>query len=155
MSNSTLNSPQLTMREKLWHIHWIFLLLLCVTAAVGVAMLYSAAGGSVDPWASRHAIRFGVGLVVLVAVALVDLRIWFRYAYAFYAISLLLLATVEILGSIGMGARRWIDLGYFTLQPSELMKVALVLALARYFHCLLYTSPSPRDLSTSRMPSSA
>ena len=134
MSNSTLNPPQLTLREKLWHIHWLFVLLLCVTAAVGVAMLYSAAGGSVDPWASRHAIRFGVGLVVLVTVALVDIHMWFRYAYAFYAISLLLLATVEILGSIGMGARRWIDLGYFTLQPSELMKVALVLALARYFH---------------------
>ena len=134
MSESTFNPPQLTLREKLWHIHWLFLLLLCVTAAVGVAMLYSAAGGSVDPWASRHAIRFGVGLVALVAVALVDIRMWFRYAYAFYAISLLLLATVEILGSIGMGARRWIDLGYFTLQPSELMKVALVLALARYFH---------------------
>lgn len=134
MSDSTLNPPQLTLREKLWHIHWLFVLLLCVTAAVGVAMLYSAAGGSVDPWASRHAIRFGVGLVVLVTVALVDIHMWFRYAYAFYAISLLLLATVEILGSIGMGARRWIDLGYFTLQPSELMKVALVLALARYFH---------------------
>ena len=134
MSESTLNPPQLTLREKLWHIHWLFVLLLCVTAAVGVAMLYSAAGGSVDPWASRHAIRFGVGLVVLVTVALVDIHMWFRYAYAFYAISLLLLATVEILGSIGMGARRWIDLGYFTLQPSELMKVALVLALARYFH---------------------
>ncbi len=134
MSDSTLNPPQLTLREKLWHIHWLFVLLLCVAAAVGVAMLYSAAGGSVDPWASRHAIRFGVGLVVLVAVALVDIHMWFRYAYAFYAISLLLLATVEILGSIGMGARRWIDLGYFTLQPSELMKVALVLALARYFH---------------------
>ena len=134
MSNRTLNPPQLTLREKLWHIHWLFVLLLCVTAAVGVAMLYSAAGGSVDPWASRHAIRFGVGLVVLVTVALVDIHMWFRYAYAFYAISLLLLATVEILGSIGMGARRWIDLGYFTLQPSELMKVALVLALARYFH---------------------
>ena len=134
MSDSTLNPPQLTLREKLWHIHWLFVLLLCVTAAVGVAMLYSAAGGRVDPWASRHAIRFGVGLVVLVTVALVDIHTWFRYAYAFYAISLLLLATVEILGSIGMGARRWIDLGYFTLQPSELMKVALVLALARYFH---------------------
>jgi len=134
MSVSTLNPPQLTLREKLWHIHWLFVLLLCVTAVVGMAMLYSAAGGSVNPWASKHAIRFGVGLVVLVAVALVDIRMWFRYAYAFYALSLLLLVGVETLGSIGMGARRWIDLGYFTLQPSELMKVALVLALARYFH---------------------
>ena len=91
MSNSTLNSPQLTMREKLWHIHWLFVLLLCVTAAVGVAMLYSAAGGNVNPWAAKHAIRFGVGLVVLVAVALVDIRIWFRYAYALYALSLSLI----------------------------------------------------------------
>ncbi len=134
MSEHTLNPPQLSIRRKLWNVHWLFVLLLCVTAAFGALMLFSAAGGNIEPWASRHVTRFGVGLIVLIAIALIDIRIWFRYAYAIYVASLALLAAVEIAGSVGMGAQRWIDLGYFSLQPSELMKIALVLALARYFH---------------------
>src|SRR3546814_18691310 len=69
-------------------------------------------------------------------VALVDMRVWLRYAYPIYGVTLLLLTAVELVGTIGMGAQRWIDLGLFNLQPSELMKLALVLALARYFHGL-------------------
>jgi len=134
MSDTTLKPPELSLGEKLWHIHWLFVALLCLTAAVGAAMLYSAAGGSVEPWASRHVVRFAVGLLVLIVVALIDIRLWFRYAYILFALSVVLLAAVEVAGTIGMGARRWIDLGYFTLQPSELVKVAMILALARYFH---------------------
>jgi len=134
MSEDTLNQPDLSIGKKFLHIHWFFVLLICLTAGVGVAMLYSAANGSMDPWASRQAARFGVGLVVMILVALVDVRIWMRYAYALYMITLVLLVLVEISGTIGMGAQRWISLGYFNLQPSELMKITLVLALARYFH---------------------
>ncbi len=118
---------------KLRRIHWSFLLLLCAVAAIGAAMLYSAGGGSVQPWAVRHCARFAMGLMFLIAVSLTDVRLWLRYAYAFYALALVLLAAVEVAGSVGMGAQRWIDLGVIKLQPSELMKVALVLALARYF----------------------
>jgi rod shape determining protein RodA len=103
---------------------------------VGFVMLYSAAGGDFDPWADRQMVRFAVGLVLMLSVAVVDIRIWLRYAYLIYAGALALLVAVEIAGEIGMGAQRWIDLGFFQLQPSELMKVALVLALARYFHGL-------------------
>ena len=134
MSEDSLNQPDLSLGKKILHIHWFFVLLICLTAGVGVAMLYSAANGSMDPWASRQAARFGVGFVVMILVALVDVRIWMRYAYAFYMIALVLLVLVEISGTIGMGAQRWISLGYFNLQPSELMKITLVLALARYFH---------------------
>ena len=67
-------------------------------------------------------------------IAVVDIRIWMRYAYGIYAVALVLLVGVEVMGSIGMGAQRWIDLKFFQLQPSEIMKVALVLALAKYFH---------------------
>jgi len=134
MSEDSLNQPDLSLGKKILHIHWFFVLLICMTAGVGVAMLYSAANGNMDPWASRQAARFGVGLVVMILVALVDVRIWMRYAYAFYMITLVLLVLVEISGTIGMGAQRWISLGYFNLQPSELMKITLVLALARYFH---------------------
>ncbi|MBL6945755.1 MAG: rod shape-determining protein RodA [Rhodospirillales bacterium] len=120
--------------RKLWQIHWLFVLLVCATAAIGIAMLYSAANGSFDPWASRQILRFGVGIVVLIVVALVDVRFWFKYAYLFYFFALVLLAAVEVAGSIGMGAQRWISLGPANIQPSEVMKIGLILALARYFH---------------------
>jgi rod shape determining protein RodA len=97
-------------------------------------MLYSAANGSVDPWAFRHLMRFGAGLVLMVVIALTDIRLWLRYAYFLYFGSLAMLGAVEIAGSVGMGAQRWIDLGVINLQPSELMKIAVVVALARYFH---------------------
>ena len=136
MRKDSLNPSTYTISQKLLDIRWLFVLLVCLIAAIGVAMLYSAANGNFQPWASRHAVRFAMGLAVMLCVALVDVRIWLRFAYVFYGISLGLLIMVEVMGFIGMGAQRWIDVGYFTLQPSELMKIAQVLALARYFHGL-------------------
>ena len=134
MVESVFGGPEMTIRQKLWQIHWFFVLMLMATAVAGFAMLYSAADGHVDPWANRHALRFAFGIMLMIAVAVIDIRFWLRYAYVIYAIVLLLLGGVEIAGSMGMGARRWISLGFVNLQPSELMKVAMVLALARYFH---------------------
>ena len=136
---NALNRPVYTLRQKLWQIHWLFVLLLVAVAGIGFAMLYSAAGrsagtGSFDPWASRQMVRFGVAMVIMVAVALTNIRLWLRYAYVIYLVMLVLLAAVEFGGTAGMGAQRWINLGFANLQPSELMKIALVLALARYFH---------------------
>lgn len=136
MLDSGFSRPHLTLGQKLWQIHWLFVLLLCATAGIGIVMLYSAGNASFDPWASRQLLRFGVGLVILIVVALIDVRIWFRYAYLFYALALILLVVVEIAGSIGMGAQRWISLGGANVQPSEIMKIGIVLALARYFHGL-------------------
>ncbi|MHA1598107.1 MAG: rod shape-determining protein RodA [Alphaproteobacteria bacterium] len=128
------NISNLTLRQKLWQVHWLFVLVLVVTASVGFAMLYSAAGGSFEPWATRQMARFGIGMGFMLAVAVTNIRFWLRYAYVFYGATLVLLAAVEFAGISGMGAQRWIDLGVINLQPSELMKLALVLALARYFH---------------------
>jgi rod shape determining protein RodA len=125
---------EMTLGEKVWQVSWSLILLISLLTGIGVVMLYSAANGDMDPWASRHIMRFGVGLVLLLIVALVDIRLWMRYAYWLYALALVLLVAVEVKGTIGMGAQRWIDLGFFQLQPSELMKVALVLTLARFFH---------------------
>jgi rod shape determining protein RodA len=135
-------SNELTLRQKLWQINWSLVLLIAVIGLVGVAMLYSAGGdrfsgrGSMDPWAARHLMRLVAGMLFMFAVALVDLRHWLQYAYVIYGVSLLLLAAVELIGAIGMGAQRWISFGFFQIQPSELAKVAVVLALARYFHRL-------------------
>ncbi|MSO71824.1 MAG: rod shape-determining protein RodA [Alphaproteobacteria bacterium] len=120
--------------EKLWHFSWGLLVLLTLIAAVGIALLYSAADGSITPWAARQAARFVVGVLLLGIIALVDPRFWFRWAYVGYGGALGLLVLVELMGAIGMGAQRWIDLGIIQLQPSEIMKVAVVVALARYFH---------------------
>jgi rod shape determining protein RodA len=125
---------EMTLGEKLWQVSWSFILLITILAAIGAVMLYSAANGDMDPWASRHINRFAIGLVVLLGAAMIDIRQWMRYAYWLYALALVLLVGVEVRGTIGMGAQRWIDLGFFQLQPSELMKVTLVLALARFFH---------------------
>jgi rod shape determining protein RodA len=124
----------LTLGQKLWQLNWGLVLLLVLLAAIGAAMLYSAANARWDPWASRQLIRFAIGLVLMLAVAVTDIRLWMRYAYALYFLALGLLVAVEIMGVIGMGAQRWIDLGVIQLQPSEIMKITLVMALARYFH---------------------
>ncbi len=124
----------MTIGEKLGQISWSLVLLITIVASVGFAMLYSAANGNLDPWASRQMVRFGAGLGLMMVCALIDIRIWMRFAYILYGLTLLLLLGVEFFGFVGMGAQRWIDLGFMQLQPSEVMKVCLVLALARYFH---------------------
>ncbi|GAB4168195.1 MAG: rod shape-determining protein RodA [Thalassobaculales bacterium] len=134
----SFSQPELSLLQKLLAVNWLMVLMVCIIATVGFAMLYSAAGGSYQPWAIRQMTRFAVGLGVLICVAMVDPRIWLRWAYAGYGVAFLLLVVVEIMGDIGMGAQRWLDLGIFQLQPSELMKVMLVLALARYFNGLTH-----------------
>jgi rod shape determining protein RodA len=120
--------------RKVLQINWGLVLLVTATASIGVAMLYSAANGSWNPWATRQVLRFGIGLVILISVALIDIRFWWSNAYLIYGVLMMMLVAVEVAGSIGMGAQRWINLGVIKLQPSELMKVGIVLALARYFH---------------------
>ncbi len=120
--------------QKFSHISWGLVLLITMVACVGFTALYSAGGGNFEPWASRQMMRFAVGMVGLFIVALIDIRSWYRFAYAIYAAGLVLLIIVEVMGKIGMGAQRWIDLGFIQIQPSEFMKIAVVLALARYFH---------------------
>lgn len=127
---------EMRLTEKLGEFNWGFLLLLTLIASIGIAMLYSVAEGSFSPWAMRQAGRFAAGVCIMVVVAMVDLRLWMRVAYPLYAVALVMLVAVEIIGFVGMGAQRWLDLGFISIQPSEIMKVTLILALARYFHGL-------------------
>ncbi len=115
---------------------WFFTLVLAAISGFGAVMLFSVAGGDVDPWAQRQVIRFGIGLALLVVVALIDIRLWMKAAYPFYGFALVLLALVPVFGTKAGGAQRWIDLGAFQLQPSEFMKIALVLALAAFYERL-------------------
>jgi|CXWK01.1.fsa_nt_gi rod shape determining protein RodA len=125
-----------TISEKLWRIHWPLLIVASAVAAIGAAALYSVAGGSFQPWAERHALRFLIGIAIVIAMAMVRIEIWLKAAYPVYAIALLMLALVPVLGIEALGARRWIAVGGMTFQPSELMKLALVAAIARYYQWL-------------------
>jgi rod shape determining protein RodA len=126
----------LSIPEKMFEMNWGLVLLIAAIACIGLAMQYSVAGGHINPWAAPQAVRFVVGLGILVAVALVDVRIWMSVAYPAYIVAFLLLIVVQVAGHVGLGADRWIQIGPLQLQPSELMKIALVLALARYLHRL-------------------
>lgn len=118
--------------QKFWRIPWLFVLLLTAVAAVGYVALYSAGNGP-EAYAAKHALRFGFGLVMMLSIAMVDIRIIARFAWAGYALGVGLLVLVLLHGNIGKGAQRWIDIGPLQLQPSELMKIMLALGLAAWF----------------------
>ena len=126
--------PSFGLTTKLWQISWAYVLLLCMLAGVGYVALYSAAGGSPEPYASKHILRFGFSLVMMLCIALVDIRFIARFSYLVYGVSVALLVLVLRMGHVGKGAQRWIDLGGLQLQPSELAKIGLVMALAAWFH---------------------
>jgi len=135
--------------ERIWRINWGMVLVLTAIAGIGVVALYSAAGGRYDPWAAKHAIRYGAALGVLLIVALIHPRVWLALAWPIYIGAMLLLMAVDVIGKTGMGAQRWLMLGPMQIQPSEIAKVAVILVLARYYHGLtreqaarfLYTLP--------------
>lgn len=124
----------MSLSQKIGQLNWGLIFLITAVACIGFAALYSAAGGNMEPWASRQMVRFAVGVAAMVIVALIDIRLWYRFAYIIYGIGFILLLVVEVMGKVGMGAQRWIDLGFIQLQPSEFMKIAVIIALARYFH---------------------
>lgn len=122
--------------EKFRLLHFGFIGLITIVSCIGFTILYSAAKGSLEPWAIRQIVRFAVFFPIMIAIAIVDVRFWLRHAYTIYILSLLMLIVVEVAGHTAMGATRWLRIGPVNLQPSEFMKLALVLALARYFHTI-------------------
>ncbi|MDE2182746.1 MAG: rod shape-determining protein RodA [Alphaproteobacteria bacterium] len=124
----------LSIVDKLYEVNWGLVLLITIIACVGFAMLYSVAGGSFSPWAGKQMLRFVVGFVLMIVVAMVDIRRWLSLAYPAYIVSLVLLVGVVVAGHVGLGAQRWLALGPIEIQPSELMKIALIMALARFLH---------------------
>ena len=122
------------MPEKILRCNYLYLVFACLVVMMSITVLYSIAGGSFYPWAFKQTFRFVVSLMTLYLIAMINLRLFMKYAYVIYGISLCLLIAVSLFGHVVMGAQRWLNLGFFMLQPSEVMKIALILALARYFH---------------------
>jgi rod shape determining protein RodA len=128
------NTP--TGLRKVLYLNWPLAILLAAIACVGFLMLYSVAGGSFSPWAEPQIRRFALGFVIMVIVAMVPIWFWRNMAGVVYGLSVLLLLAVEFFGTSAGGAQRWIDLGFMRLQPSELMKISLVMFLAAYYDWL-------------------
>ena len=125
---------QKSLLQRLLSLNWFIVTIIVAIAATGTAMLYSVAGGQMEPWASRHAMRFGIAFLLMLAIAVTDIRYWMALAYPAWLLGFLMLLLVELAGSVGMGGQRWLDIGFMRIQPSELMKIAIIMALARYYH---------------------
>jgi len=123
-------------RDRLAHLHWPLIILLSMIAGAGVVTLFSVAEGSWSPWALRHGLRYLVALAILIIMGMVAIRYWMVLAYPIYFVALAALVAVPFIGEVSMGARRWIEFGGVQFQPSEVMKLGLVMALARYYHGL-------------------
>ena len=115
---------------------WRLLFVLIAIGGFGSVILYSAAGGSLTPWAASHAVRFCIFLVMALIMSRIPEEFYARTAIPGYFAVLFLLVAVELIGGISGGSQRWLDLGFIRLQPSELMKLAIVLATARFYSML-------------------
>jgi len=127
------NANMMTYSEKLSRFSWGLFLPMCMVLTISISVLYSAGGGSWQPFALPQLIKIMLGFGVFFFAALMNIKFWVKSSYFVYAIALLLIIMVTFVGHTGMGAQRWLDLGIMHVQPSELIKIALVMALARYF----------------------
>ncbi|PKP69334.1 MAG: rod shape-determining protein RodA [Alphaproteobacteria bacterium HGW-Alphaproteobacteria-4] len=122
--------------RKVLFINWPLVVLLSAVACVGFLMLYSVAGGRMEVWAEPQMKRFGAGMAGMFIIAMVPIWLWRNLSALAYGFALVLLIAVDLFGDVGMGAQRWLELGPLRLQPSEVMKIALVMALAAYYDWL-------------------
>ncbi|MDG1935271.1 MAG: rod shape-determining protein RodA [Paracoccaceae bacterium] len=122
--------------RKILYMNWAIVILIISISTVGFLMLYSVAGGSFTPWAEPQIKRFLLALGLMFFIAMVPIWFWRNMSFLTYVIALVLLILVGFIGSKGMGAQRWIDLGFIKIQPSELAKVAVVMVLAAYYDML-------------------
>lgn len=127
-----LNTDTLSARSK--RIYWPILALILGLCGFGVMMMVSAGAGDWSEYALSQLLRVGLGLGLMVAVMLCPPSWLYRLAYVGFALAFLMLIAVEVMGHTGMGAQRWLKLGALTVQPSEFMKLVLIVTLARFYH---------------------
>ena len=122
--------------QRLAYINLPIIVILITIAAIGFMMLFSVAGGSTEPWAKVQMTRFCIGFAMMLIIAFIPIWFWRNISGLAFFISLFLLLLVEFFGVSGMGAVRWLDLGFMRLQPSELVKVTVIMFLASYYDWL-------------------
>lgn len=119
-------------------LNFFFIFIIFLLTCIGFAALYSAADGSINPWAFKHIVRFSILFFLMIIISLININLIFKYAYIIFFISLILLFSVEIIGTFGKGAERWIKIFGVSIQPSELIKISIIISLAKYYHKIRY-----------------
>ena len=127
------NANMMRLSEKMSRFSWALFTPMCIVLAMSVVVLYSAGGGSWQPFALPQLLKMLLGFFVFFIAAFSNIKLWIKSAYIIYAIALLMIILVTFVGHTGMGAQRWLNIGFINIQPSEFIKIALVMALARYF----------------------
>ncbi|MBP3397487.1 MAG: rod shape-determining protein RodA [Alphaproteobacteria bacterium] len=127
------NANMMTLSEKFGHFSWGLFVPMCMVLAISIVVLYSAGGGNWKPFALSQLMKIILGFGVFFVAAFINIKTWIKSAYIIYAIALVMIILVTFVGHTGMGAQRWLNLGVIHVQPSELIKIGLVVALARYF----------------------
>lgn len=125
---------KINIRNRILKLNWPLIFLITALAIFGFAVLYSAAEGSFEPWALKQIIRFSFLLPLMLLLAIIDIKFWYRVAYPLYFLALVAVILTDIMGVTAMGATRWLKVGFINIQPSEIMKICMVFALAKYFH---------------------
>ncbi len=145
-SSRVSRAENMSFSERLSRMNWPLFAMIAVILSLSLIILYSAGYkpcpdqseclytfGSWDPWAKSQLFKILFALVVFFATALGNIKTWIKSAYGIYAVIFILVILVSFIGHTGMGAQRWLNLGFFAIQPSEFIKIAVILALARYF----------------------
>nr|MBQ0091416.1 rod shape-determining protein RodA [Candidatus Enterousia merdequi] len=127
------NANMMTFGEKLSRFSWAFFIPMCVVLLFSIVVLFSAGNGSWQPFAASQLLKIIFGMAVFFYVSFSNIKTWIKHSYFIYVIALILVILVTFVGDVGMGAQRWLSLGFINIQPSEFIKIAFVLALARYF----------------------
>ena len=127
------------MFNKLLNLNYLFIFVVILLISIGSLALYSAGEGSFNPWAKKHIIRFVFFFFIMIIISLLEIKLIYRYAYIIFFLALILLFSVEIIGTFGKGAERWIRVFGISIQPSEIIKVAVIIALAKYYHNLKFS----------------
>ena len=120
----------------LHRINWFFIVLLLFISSIGVALLYSIAGASWEPWALNQIIRISLSTAIIILISLTNIKFWYKFANPLYLFGIFLIFLTFLVGKEVSGATRWIDLYFFSFQPAEITKIFVILALAKYFHSI-------------------
>ena len=120
----------------IYKINWLFVFILILITSIGVALLYSIAGGEWQPWALKQIIRIIIGLILLYITASINIKLWYKHSYHIYLFCIFLVLITLIFSREISGASRWLDLYFFSMQPAEILKIFVILSLAKYFHSI-------------------
>ena len=120
----------------IYKINWLFVFILILITSIGVALLYSIAGGEWQPWALKQIIRIIIGLILLYITASINIKLWYKHSYHIYFFCIFLVLITLIFSREISGASRWLDLYFFSMQPAEILKIFVILSLAKYFHSI-------------------